>query len=84
MQLISNYFFSAWGEGTFLAIQTAIIVALVLHYTGTPITALAFLAMYVGSVSTLVSGYIPKDFLWTMQVMTVPIILIAKVFINFQ
>lgn len=76
-----NYF-SAWGEGTFLAIQTAIIAALVLHFGGTPAKAVAFLTVYVGLVSTLVSGYTPTDVLWNMQAINVPIILIAKVYFS--
>ncbi|XP_026757233.1 mannose-P-dolichol utilization defect 1 protein homolog [Galleria mellonella] len=75
---VMNFPFSAWGEGTFLAIQTAIIAALVLHYGGTPGRAAAFLALYVGLVSTLISGYTPTDILWSMQAATVPIILVAK------
>lgn len=71
--------YSAWGEGTFLAIQTAVIAALVLHYGGAPGRAAAFLAVYVGLVSTLVSGYTPIDILWVMQAVNVPIILAAKV-----
>ncbi|KPJ11887.1 Mannose-P-dolichol utilization defect 1 protein-like [Papilio machaon] len=75
---VMNFPFSAWGEGTFLAIQTAIIAALVLHYGGNSLKAATFLAVYVGLVSTLVSGYTPKDVLWSMQAINVPIIVIAK------
>lgn len=71
--------FSAWGEGTFLAIQTAIIAALVLHYGKASAKAAVFLATYVGIVSALISGYTPTDVLWTMQAINVPIILSAKV-----
>ncbi|XP_023947456.2 mannose-P-dolichol utilization defect 1 protein homolog [Bicyclus anynana] len=75
---IMNFPFSAWGEGTFLAIQTAIIASLVLHYGGSPGKATVFLATYVGLVSAVVSGYVPKDVLWNMQAVNVPIIVIAK------
>ncbi|XP_041968122.1 mannose-P-dolichol utilization defect 1 protein homolog [Aricia agestis] len=75
---VMDFPFSAWGEGTFLAIQTAIIAALVLHYGGSPGKAAAFLATYVGLVSTLISGFTPKDILWTMQAVNVPIIVAAK------
>lgn len=77
--LHNNCFSSAWGEGTFLAIQTAIIAVLVLHYGGNSLKAATFLAVYIGLVSTLVSGYTPKDVLWSMQAINVPIIVIAKV-----
>lgn len=74
-----TYVYSAWGEGTFLAIQTAIIAALVLHYGGGSGKAALFLATYVGIVSALVSGVTPMDVLWTMQAVNVPIIVLAKV-----
>ncbi|XP_072936958.1 mannose-P-dolichol utilization defect 1 protein homolog [Epargyreus clarus] len=75
---VMNFPFSAWGEGTFLAIQTAIIAALVLHYGGSPTKATLFLGAYVGLVATLVGGYTPKDILWNMQAVNVPIIVFAK------
>ncbi|XP_063617907.1 mannose-P-dolichol utilization defect 1 protein homolog [Cydia splendana] len=75
---VMSFPFSAWGEGTFLAIQTAIIAALVLHYGGSTGGATMFLATYAGLVSVLVSGYTPTDMLWNMQAINVPIILIAK------
>ncbi|KAM3962777.1 mannose-P-dolichol utilization defect 1 protein homolog [Aphomia sociella] len=75
---VMNFPFSAWGEGTFLGIQTAIIAALVLHYGGTPGRAAVFLAVYLGIVSILVSGYTPLDILWSMQAAIVPVIVIAK------
>ncbi|KAF9811832.1 hypothetical protein SFRURICE_021189 [Spodoptera frugiperda] len=75
---VMGFPFSAWGEGTFLAIQTAIIAALVLHYGGSTGTAGLFLATYAGIVSALVSGVTPTDVLWTMQAVNVPIIVIAK------
>ncbi|XP_050685555.1 mannose-P-dolichol utilization defect 1 protein homolog [Leptidea sinapis] len=75
---IMKFPFSAWGDGTFLAIQTATIAALVLNYSGAPTKAGIFLAMYTGLVSILVSGYTPVNILWNMQAMNVPIIFIAK------
>lgn len=77
-----SHLFSAWGEGTFLAIQTAIIAALVLHYGGATGKAASFLAVYSAIVAALISGQTPTDVLWTMQASNVPIILFAKVRIN--
>lgn len=62
-----------------MAIQTAIIAALVLHYGGSTGGATMFLAVYAGIVSALISGYTPTEILWNMQAINVPIILIAKV-----
>ncbi|CAB3231339.1 unnamed protein product [Arctia plantaginis] len=75
---VMGFPFSAWGEGTFLAIQTAVIAALVLHYGGSTGSATVFLAIYVGLVSVLVSKLTPVDVLWSMQAVNVPIIVIAK------
>ncbi|VVC97288.1 unnamed protein product [Leptidea sinapis] len=77
-QCYDEYFVNAWGDGTFLAIQTATIAALVLNYSGAPTKAGIFLAMYTGLVSILASGYTPVNILWNMQAMNVPIIFIAK------
>lgn len=55
------------------------IAALVLHYGGAPMKGGIFLSVYCAIVSVLVSGYTSTDILWTMQAVTVPIILIAKV-----
>lgn len=76
---ILNFVYSAWGEGTFLAIQTAVIAALVLHYGGSTGSATVFLGVYTGLVSVLVSKLTPVDVLWSMQAVNVPIIVIAKV-----
>ncbi|XP_068621401.1 mannose-P-dolichol utilization defect 1 protein homolog [Battus philenor] len=75
---VMNFPFSAWGEGTFLAIQTAIIAALVLHFGGSSAKAVSFLAVYTSVVLALVSGLTPKDVLWSMQAINVPIIVTAK------
>lgn len=71
--------FSAWGEGTFLAIQTALIGALVLYYGGSSGKASVFLASYVGLVAVLISEFTPEKVLWTLQASNVPIIVAAKV-----
>ncbi|CAH0603359.1 unnamed protein product [Chrysodeixis includens] len=84
---VMGFPFSAWGEGTFLAIQTAAIAALVLHYAGTSGRAVVFLSVYVAIVSALISGFTPTDVLWTMQAVNVPIIVFAKsiqIFTNYK
>ncbi|OWR49652.1 mannose-P-dolichol utilization defect 1 protein homolog [Danaus plexippus] len=75
---VMNFPFSAWGEGTFLAIQTAVIAALVLYYGGSSGKAISFISMYIALVSAVVSGFAPKDLLWTLQAVNVPIIVAAK------
>lgn len=75
---VMNFPFSAWGEGTFLAIQTALIGALVLYYGGSSGKASLFLASYVGLVAVLISEFTPENVLWTLQASNVPIIVAAK------
>lgn len=50
-----------------------------LHYGGGSGKAALFLATYVGIVSALVGGYTPKEVLWNMQAINIPIIVLAKV-----
>ncbi|XP_049800631.1 mannose-P-dolichol utilization defect 1 protein homolog isoform X2 [Schistocerca nitens] len=70
--------FSAWGEGLFLALQTAAIAALVLHFGRSAAHGAAFAALYSVFVYSLTSGIVPPDFLWNLQALNVPIIVTGK------
>lgn len=76
---VHGFPFSAWGDGTFLAIQTATIAALVLLY-GHRSNAkfFTFVVLYTSFVYILLSGITPKEFLWTAQGFNVPILLVGK------
>lgn len=76
---VSGFPFSAWGDSTFLAIQTAAIAALIFFYGHLSSTkAVGFLAIYSSLVYVLVGGMTPKEFLWTAQGFNVPILLTGK------
>lgn len=76
---VSGFPFSAWGDGTFLAIQTAAIAGLVLVYGHrSKAKFFSFLVLYNAFVYTLMSGLTPKEFLWTAQGFNVPILLMGK------
>lgn len=85
---VSGFPFSAWGDGTFLAIQTAAIAALVFlygHRSGGK--SLIFIAIYAIFVYVLMGGLTPAKFLWTAQGFNVPILLTGKLsqaFTNFR
>jgi len=71
--------FSAWGEASFLAIQTSVIAALVLLYNSSSfLLSFSFIAGYLAVLYSLISGITPIDVLWSMQAANVPIILISK------
>jgi mannose-P-dolichol utilization defect protein 1 len=72
-------YFSAWGEGLFLAVQTVSIATLVLHFNVTTLIATSFLAIYVGVFSVLVNGMTPVHILLLMQTSSIPIMVIGKV-----
>lgn len=76
---VSGFPFSAWGDGTFLAIQTAIIAALVFlygHRSGSK--SLIFVTFYAGFVYVLMGGLTTLSFLRTAQGFNVPILLVGK------
>ncbi|KAK7790786.1 hypothetical protein R5R35_009498 [Gryllus longicercus] len=75
---IKGFPFSAWGEGLFLALQTAVIAALVLLFSGSSARAAAFVASYVALLFVLLSGVTPVDVLWSLQALNVPIVVAGK------
>lgn len=75
---VRGFPFSAWGDGTFLAIQTAVIAALVLYYGGSPAKAGLFLTVYVAICYVLMGGLTPVEYLWSAQGFNVPILLVGK------
>ncbi|XP_067003372.1 mannose-P-dolichol utilization defect 1 protein homolog [Anabrus simplex] len=75
---VKGFPFSAWGEGLFLAVQTAIIATLVLLYGGSLVRAVGFVISYVILLFVLLSGFTPVDMLWSMQAVNVPIIITGK------
>jgi len=71
--------FSAWGEVSFMVIQTSIIAALVLKYSySSNILPLSFFVGYAAILYGLVSDLTPIDVLWSMQALNVPIIITSR------
>lgn len=75
---MNGYPFSAWGDNTFLALQTAAIGALVLFYGGAKGKAIIFCAIYATLVYVLNSGLTPMKVLIGAQSCIIPILLIGK------
>lgn len=75
---VNGFPFSAWGDGTFLMIQTAIIAALVFHFSGATARAVLFLLAYVGICYVTMGGITPLEVLWSAQAFNVPLIFFGK------
>lgn len=72
-------YFSSWGDGVFLGLQTLAIAVLVMHFSGNTVQATAFLAAYLAVLFAATSGLTPVNVLWACQAMNIPIVLISKV-----
>jgi len=75
---MNSFPFSAWGDSTFLALQTAIIAFLVLSYGGGKGKAIMFACLYPMMVFVLNSGITPMNILVGLQSINIPILLTAK------
>ncbi|XP_055295768.1 mannose-P-dolichol utilization defect 1 protein homolog [Sitodiplosis mosellana] len=75
---VKGFPFSSWGDVSFLAVQTAVIAALVLHYSGKFIPMVVFLVAYVAASYTLMGGLTSIDVLWSLQVLNIPIVIAGK------
>lgn len=75
---VNGFPFSAWGDGTFLMIQTAIIAALVFHFSGQTLKAVVFLLAYTGICYVTMGGITPLHVLWSAQAFNVPVIFVGK------
>ncbi|XP_052865341.1 mannose-P-dolichol utilization defect 1 protein homolog [Anopheles cruzii] len=75
---VSGFPFSAWGDTSFLALQTAIIAILVLFFNGAPAMAATFTVGYSALLYVLLGGLTPLSFLLLVQGFNVPILLLGK------
>lgn len=75
---VKGFPFSSWGDVSFLAIQTAIIAALVLYYNGQIVRVVAFSLSYIVAAYVLMGGITPIDVLWSLQVLNIPILVTGK------
>lgn len=84
---VKGFPFTAWGDVSFLALQTAIIACLVLSYNGGVSKASVFLVAYSTICYVLMGGTAPVQFLWSMQAFNIPIMVLGKLsqaWTNFQ
>lgn len=75
---VKGFPFTAWGDSTFLALQTLIVAVLVLFYARQTVKALGFVLLYLGICVVLCGGLTPVEVLWTMQGFNIPILLVGK------
>jgi mannose-P-dolichol utilization defect 1 len=76
---VKGFPFSAWGDGVFVGIQTAIIAALVFLYGHkSALRSFAFLIIYCIITYLLMGGTTPLEYLWTAQGFNIPILLTGK------
>ncbi|XP_070505296.1 mannose-P-dolichol utilization defect 1 protein homolog [Chironomus tepperi] len=76
---VKGFPFSAWGDGTFLALQTAAIASLIYFYGHkSALRALIFIGIYSLLTYVLMSGITPLEYLWTAQGFNIPILLVGK------
>lgn len=73
-----RYPFSAWGEGLFLMLETALIAALVLRYRGQTSRVLGFTASYACLLAVLLAKVVPVSTLWSAQLLSLPVIICGK------
>lgn len=70
--------FSAWGDSTFLAIQTIAIGALILFYDKQQAKMTGLILGYISVCYLLMGGTTPVELLWTLQGFNIPILLVGK------
>lgn len=75
---VSGFPFSAWGDTSFLAIQTAIIAVLVFHFGGSTAKAALFAVSYCVICYISMGGFTPRDLLLLVQGFNIPILLVGK------
>lgn len=75
---VSGFPFSAWGDASFLAIQTAFIAILVLFYSGSTVRAGLFTIAYSTICYLAMGGFTPRDVLWSAQGFNIPVLLVGK------
>ncbi|XP_037902961.1 mannose-P-dolichol utilization defect 1 protein homolog [Hermetia illucens] len=84
---VNGFPFTAWGDGTFLGMQTAAIAALILFYGGSLLKSILFVLLYVGACFVLMGGLTPIEYLWSMQALNIPVLVLGKLsqaWTNFQ
>ncbi|KAK6623273.1 hypothetical protein RUM43_009125 [Polyplax serrata] len=71
-------FLIAWGDGLFMAFQTATIIALILLYQNKVHQTTMFASVYTVIVTLSAFGLIPVSVFWAAQFFNLPIIMLGK------
>lgn len=75
---VNKFPFSSWGDGAFLALQTAIIAFLILFYASQTVKSFFYLTSYAVLCYVLMSGVTSLKTLWFLQGMNIPLLLTGK------
>lgn len=75
---VNKFPFSSWGDGAFLALQTAAIAFLILFYAGQTVKSFIYLICYTVLCYVLMGGMTPIKTLWFLQGMNIPLLLTGK------
>ncbi|XP_028128524.2 mannose-P-dolichol utilization defect 1 protein homolog isoform X1 [Diabrotica virgifera virgifera] len=75
---VKGFPFSAWGDASFLAIQTVLIGYLVLYYQGAITKAITYLLVYVTVCYVMMFGMTPLEFLWSLQTFNIFLVVVGK------
>lgn len=75
---VKGFPFSAWGDSSFLAVQTVFIAALVLHYNSTRANVVSFIVSYLAICYGLMGGPTSVEVLWSLQALNIPILIAGK------
>lgn len=67
---MNRFPFSSYGDGAFLAVQTAAIAFLILFYENRITRGIAYVGCYLGFCFVLMSGLTPLNVLWFFQGMS--------------
>lgn len=70
--------FSSYGEGLFLAIQTALVAVLVLFYSGKTVQCVLFTVLYTLIMSYLLSPLVSIQILAVFQSINIGIVILSK------
>jgi mannose-P-dolichol utilization defect protein 1 len=74
----AQYPFSAWGEGVFLMVETALILALALHYSSKTTQAVISSIIFSIICFFIVGKMVPINILWFGQLISAPVAISGK------
>jgi len=75
---VKGFPFTAWGDTSFLAVQTLIVGVQVLYYGGSAAKGAVYASLYSVVCYIMMSGVTPIDVLWTLQGVNIPILMMGK------